>query len=343
MDYRFVKTLRRPTVGISGSFGRGNYGDELFVKNYVHWFGGWSDLQLLTALPRQPYLRGFARARVDAVDSVIIGGGDLILPHLERIDQDFIDLAFLRGPVHIAGVGVAQSSTPSHEATLKKWQRFMQDDNIKSIAMRDEGSADWVRTQLKPRIKVDSVPDLAFSLPLPDVNRPEGPPIIGLVTRFARAASEYRLMAETARKLKEKGWQVHHIIGGVGRHGMKDYEAAKALELDGKTVVYTENLNELTQALGRCSLLLSMKLHTSLVAARYRVPVVAVSNSYKLGKLMEAFGTPDYFIDPMDPVLIETVLNGIERPDDERVGKLEQDSRAYMERLIARVQSGLSP
>lgn len=29
----------RPKIGITGSLGRGNYGDELYVKTYQYWFG----------------------------------------------------------------------------------------------------------------------------------------------------------------------------------------------------------------------------------------------------------------------------------------------------------------
>ena len=65
----------KPKIGITGSFGRGNYGDELFVKTYQHWLGSWADLSLLTGLQKKFYGRISGDARVDEVDAVILGGG----------------------------------------------------------------------------------------------------------------------------------------------------------------------------------------------------------------------------------------------------------------------------
>lgn len=181
----------RPKIGITGSFGRGNYGDELYVRNYQHWFGSWADLYLLTGLPRPVYFREFGESYVDLMDAVVLGGGDLLCPYRREIDKDFINPTYLRRPVHVAGIGVERNRPDIEPTVLRRWTKFLTDPAIHSISTRDPGSAEWICDHVKPSVPVSSHPDLVCALPLPAATRPEGPPILGLTTRHIKHPKEY--------------------------------------------------------------------------------------------------------------------------------------------------------
>src|SRR5690606_17800907 len=128
-----------------------------------------------------------------------------------------------------------------------------------------------------PSVSVNAHPDLVCALPLPQVTRPKGPPILGLVTRHIKDPKEYRLLEDVSRQMMAQGWRVRLIIGGVGNHGQKDFENAQFLQVPGKESIYSQELDDISRALGECSLLLSMKLHTTLVATMYGVPTICVN------------------------------------------------------------------
>lgn len=316
----------RPRLGITGSFGRGNFGDELYIKTYEHWFGGWADLHLLSGLPTPPYLRSYADAYVDLVDAVVLGGGDLISPYLPHISHDFINASYLRRPVHVVGIGVQRNRPDIDVSVLKRWREFLTHASISSISMRDPGSRDWVKEHLCPTVPVTSHPDIVCALPLPEVQTPEGAPILGVVTRHVQSGDNYVQLAKVMSDLGARGWRVRHIIGGVGPHGKKDLENSRFLDAPGKEVVYTEDLDEISIALGECSLVLSMKLHTTIVATMYGVPTVSVNPVVKARQFMRMVGAEDYVVAPLDPQLGTIIDAGVPAPDPDVLAKLRKDA-----------------
>ncbi|WP_211215815.1 polysaccharide pyruvyl transferase family protein [Microbacterium indicum] len=323
----------RPRVGIAGSFGRGNYGDELYVKTYEHWFGEWADVHMLAGLPSQAYLTQFADSYVDLMDAVVLGGGDLICPYASRVSHDFVNPAYLRRPVHVAGIGVQANRPEVDPAILDRWKLFLTDPAIASITTRDEGSRGWIEEYLNVSVPISSHPDLVCALPLPRATAPAGAPIVGLVTRHVQSGDNYAQLAEIARELKSRGWRVRHIIGSVGAHGKKDLENSKLLQVDDKETVCVEDLDEISRALGECSLVLSMKLHTTIVASMYGVPTVAVNPVVKAKQFMRALEREDLVFHPLDPALRARVLNGVEAPDAGRVSALREGASAAMRAL----------
>lgn len=306
-----LRRLLRPRIGITGSLARGNYGDELYVRVYEHWLGQWADLTLLTGIFRPKYFRTVRNNQVDAVDAVVLGGGDLLCPYRTTIDPDFVNPMYLRRPVHVAGIGVERNRPEIDEAVLARWQKFLTDPSIRSISTRDPGSAQWISEHVHPRVDVVSHPDLVCALPLPPATRPKGAPILGLVTRHIKSPREYKLMAEAASRLAAEGWRIRHIIGGVGTHGQRDFENAEALKVDGKETIHTENLDDISRALGECSLVLSMKLHTTIVATMYGVPTICVNPVIKARAFMESIGRGDLAVDSNDERLLEIIHEGV--------------------------------
>lgn len=327
----------KPKIGITGSFGRGNYGDELYVKNYQYWLGSWADLYLLAGRPQPHYLRDFGNRFVGMMDAIVLGGGDLLCPYRPNIDRDFIDQAYLRRPVHVAGIGVERNRDDIDPLAVDKWRRFLTHKNIRSITMRDPGSAEWIREHVRPSVAVESHPDLVCALPLPIATRTKGAPILGITTRHIKNPKEYRLLQEIAVDLMAKGWRVQHIIGGVGKHGAKDFENARQLEVPGKETVYSEDLDDISRALGACSLVLSMKLHTTLVSVMYGVPTICVNPVVKARAFMRSVGLEDLVLRSTDRKLVGIIDKGVRAPDQAEIQRLRREASDAMRALSQRL------
>lgn len=329
--------MLKPRVGITGSYARGNYGDELYVRVLEHWLGSWADLTLLTGLSRPSYFRDLRQGQVDAVDAVVLAGGDLLCPYRPRIDPDFINPMYLARPVHVVGIGVERNRPDVDPVVLGKWKRFLNHESIQSISTRDPGSAQWMTEHIRPAGQVLSHPDLVCALPLPPAQRPSGAPILGLVTRHIKDPKEYVMMAEVSRRLMAQGWRVRHIIGGVGVHGQKDLENAAALEVEGKEVVHTEDLDEISIALGECSLLLSMKLHTTLVATMYGVPTICTNPVVKAKAFMRSIGRENLAIAPNDARLLSIIEEGVPEVPMNEVEVLRTEAIQTLKSLSSRI------
>ena len=327
-------TNLKPKIGLTGSFGRGNYGDELYLQNYEYWFGEFADLFLLSGLPRKSYLRRFSWNLVDMMDAVVLGGGDLLVPHRFPIDADFVDPAYRRKPLHIACIGVQRTTKDQDPRVIERWKKVLKHQNIRTISTRDSGSAEWIEDYIKPNLPISSHPDMICALPLPDTSKPEGAPVLGIITRHVADPKQYVQLEKIGKKLIDQGWIVHHIIGGVGGHGKKDFENAKFLNIPGKEVIYSEDLDDISRALGACSLVLSFKLHTTLVSVMYGVPTICVNPVVKAKAFMKSVGLEHLVFSATDLKLSEMIEKGVpDAPDPLKVEKLKLEASSFMRSL----------
>lgn len=332
-----LRGLLKPRVGITGSLARGNYGDELFVRTYEHWLGQWADLTLLTGIHRPWYFRELRTAQVDLMDAVVLGGGDLLCPYREWIDPDFINPMYLRRPVHVAGIGVERDRPDIDPSVVERWTEFLTDSSVRSISTRDRDSAQWITEQIGPEVSVESHADLVCALPLPPVERSAGKPILGIVTRYIRDPKDYRQLEEIASAYIAKGWHVRHIIGGVEDHGRRDLENSEQLRVEGKETFHSNYLDDITRALGECSLLLSMKLHTTIVATMYGVPTVCIHPVAKTRAFMAAIGRDELVVEPTDPRLLELLESGVPDVPMDKVEQLRDQAVGYLKELSQRI------
>jgi polysaccharide pyruvyl transferase WcaK-like protein len=327
----------RPRIGITGSFGRGNYGDELYVKTYQYWLGPWADLFLQTARRGPSYFRDLGRANLRTMDAVVLGGGDLLCPYRSHISPDFINPAYLQRPVHVAGIGVERNRDEIDPDVLARWKSFLTHPSIRSISMRDPGSRKWVEEHIAPAVPVGEHPDLVCALPLPVVARPSGPPILGLVTRHIKQPSEYEQIIAICRTMMERGWRVRHIIGGVGDHGKKDLENSRHVVLPGKETMHSRELDDISRALGECSQVLSMKLHTTIVATMYGVPTISVNPVVKAKAFMRSIGRETLAIAPHRPELAAMFDKEIPPVPMDQVERLRGEASQALRALSQRI------
>jgi polysaccharide pyruvyl transferase WcaK-like protein len=121
--------------------------------------------------------------------------------------------------------------------------------------------------------------------------------IFGLVTRKQKPGSiGWKNVANLCDRAKMLGYRLRLIILGTGPVGEEDREGAKEFEYPGLEVVTSEDVNDLTRAIGECTVLASMKFHGCVVAFMYGVPTIGLittdkfRNFYKLTERPELLG-----------------------------------------------------
>lgn len=334
----------RRSVGIVGFFGHGNYGDELFLDVFKQYLGADFDLSIIPDLESRPYFSRPVEEKVADVDAIVMGGGDLI--QRWNMDPRYFDLNYLKKPLYVAGVGVpVYQNSDKHEEKphiIARLQRFFGNANVRMIGMRDDFGANWIRTKLSPTAPVLSEPDIVCSLDLPPVEKPKGLPILGIVTRQRRVTTpdDYSRLEELAEHAKRRGFRIRHIILGTGSVGERDLANAPALRVSDKELVHSENLEDLTRAIGECTVLASMKFHGTVVATMYGVPSIVLVPTNKNRNFMARIGRDDLVASHNSDKLLEIFgMNGPEPIAPADVEMLRTRSTAFMEDLRGRLLS----
>lgn len=316
---RRANPWRRPRVGLVGFYGWGNYGDELFHRVYEEHLGEHVDLRVLHDRLEPPYFSGPVARAVDAVDAVVIGGGDLVIPW--QLSALYWQRAYLRRPVFVTGVGVPQRTRRPHASpqAMQALRAFFAHPNVRQISARDEKSARWIERNLRPGVPVRRTADLVCALSLPPASPPPGPPVLGVVTRARRWVDDYAALEALARRAVDRGMRVRHIVLGTGRVGERDAGDAARLGLPGRELVVADDLDTLSRAIGECRVLASMKFHGSVVAAMYGVPSLVLVTTAKNRRFFTRLGRPDLIVglgaadlpdrldplpDPIDPAAV---------------------------------------
>lgn len=294
----FERRPGAPKVGIGGFFGYGNYGDELFLEVFREHLGEAFELQVLPDELESPYFSTPVEKRVKEVQAIVIGGGDLVQPW--NIDRRYFHGAYLEKPVFLAGLGVpiraASSGQTEKPHIVERYRNFFGHPNVRFINARDKQSADWIRSKTEPRVDVIESPDLVCGLTLPEVVRDSANPILGIVTRHRpghEQDDDYSRLAELGEYAKSEGWRIRHIILGSGIVGERDVVNAERLNIPGKDVFHSQDIWDMTRAIGECSTLASMKFHGSVVATMYGIPSMVLIPTSKNRNFMRRMGRDD--------------------------------------------------
>lgn len=333
----------KPKLGIVGFFGHGNYGDELFLQVFEQYFGEHFDLVIIPDLPTKPYFSTPVEERVAGVDAILIGGGDLIRPW--SLDERYFHKAYLTKPVYMVGLGVPiRASDPSlndRPHVTRRYQSFFQHPSVQFVGLRDDASRDWVVSNLAPRAETVSVPDIVCALDLPTpARRDAAAPILGIATRLRPNQDEpddYTELARLARAKQAEGWRIRHLILGTGPVGERDRANADDLEIEGKEIFYTEDLDDISRAIGECTALASMKFHGSVVATMYGVPSMVLIPTSKNRSFMRRLGREDLLSVFDDPRLTERFSPTPPAPDAAAVAGLRTAAAALLRDLDRRI------
>ena len=264
-----------------GYYNYGNYGDELFLDVFRQYLSDYEFVFLQDILKRPFYTGGreALQAKVDQVDAVLIGGGDLVIPTYWT-DQYFEE-PFLSKPIFMHGIGVPTWGGEDAKV-VSRLKTFFQSDSIKHIHVRDVESKAWMEQKLAPKVEIVRSPDIVCALKLPEVQKNAESPIFGIITREQRKG-EIRWASVNAlcEKAVSLGYRVRHIVAGSGIIGMDDAEAAKEFPFKDAEHFYSENIEDITKAIGECTVLASMKFHGVVVATMYGIPTIGLITTDK--------------------------------------------------------------
>jgi polysaccharide pyruvyl transferase WcaK-like protein len=330
---------RRPSAGLVGFYGPGNYGDELFLEVFRQHLAGSVDLRVVFDSPARPYFDRPVRDAVREHDAILIGGGDLLVPW--GLGDRYWLPDYLRKPVHIVGVGVP-TWRPAKPAVVERLGAFVRHRNVRSITARDEESAAWIRDNLHPRVGVEAAADLVFALDLPAVERPSGPPILGITVRWRDGGDDYTAVRALAERGRELGYRLRTIVLSTGRVRALDEQAFDALAIDGPDVerVASDDLATLTRAIGECTMLASHKFHGTVVATAYGIPAISMSTTDKNRNLLRRLGRADLVCGFDDPTLPDHLVRAPTPPDMAVRAAMAQAATDALARLRSRLLAG---
>jgi polysaccharide pyruvyl transferase WcaK-like protein len=332
-------TRGRPSVGLVGFYGPGNYGDELFREVFQGHLAAVLDVDVLFDSPTRPYFQRPVRDAVRAHDAVVIGGGDLLVPW--GLGDRYWLPDYLRRPVHIVGIGVP-TWRPAKPAVVEQLGQFVRHRNVRSIVARDEESAGWIRDNLRPRVDVETAADLVFALDLPSVDRPSDPPILGITVRWRDGNDDYAAVRAMAARGRDLGYRLRTIVLSIGDVRALDERAFEALAIDGPDVerVASDDLAVLTRSIGECTMLASHKFHGTVVATAYGIPAISMSTTDKNRNLMRRLGRPEFVCAFDDPTLPDRLTRTPTPPDPAARAAMVQAATQALATLRSRLLAG---
>lgn len=276
-----------PHVGLVGFYGYGNYGDELFLEALTSAFGPSIDVKSLMG-PSWLRLPALRRGVLDS-DVVVIGGGDLLRPWaVTRYWRPIL----LRRPVFVAGVGVPTWGGTNPDV-VDRMRTFFRHRNVRGIAARDKQSAAWIRDSLDPKVPVRVTPDLVCSLDLPTAPRPGGSPIFGVSVRRRETRDDLTQVRRLCQRAISMGYRLRRIILATGRVREHDIEATAALGFEDTELISSNDLDEISRAIGECTVFATMKFHGVVVATMCGVTPIAMMPSAKTRNFIADIGRPD--------------------------------------------------
>ena len=203
------------------------------------------------------------------------------------------------------------------------------------VTVRDEWSLEYMNKHF-PKKNTRCYPDMVFSLPeemIPDVRREN---MLGIAVRGTADCESLARIADSY--IAEAGGEVTVMCFDSGAEN--DFHAAQRVrgmssEKDKIKIVQYETISDMLCAMKRCSVILSERLHASVLAARMGIPFVPVSYSkktvcalskagfagemYRSGNLSES-GVTGSLLNPQEFKLNPDVVSGAA----EHIGKFKE-------------------
>ena len=323
-------STRLPDVGLAGYYGFGNYGDEMFRTCFELGLPDFR-LRMMHDMPRRPFFLGDKAARVRRVDAVLIGGGDLVIPGYWN--GLYFEEEYLEKPVFIHGVGVPR--TGGDAKVIDRLRAFVQHANLRYFNVRDVESRDWIEKHLKPRCEVEVSPDIVFGFDLP-APRPTGAGSrLALVTRMTKGGTpeDFQPLRALTQEARRRGIHVSLVIAGAGQIADDDYADAVTRGLAVAEIVSCETMEDVTEAITACDIVVSMKFHGCVIGILAGRPTFGLLKSDKFVNLYRYLGLETMIMSYNDPK-VATLLDIPARAiDADNLAALQRGAKAAMARL----------
>ncbi|MCE3026008.1 polysaccharide pyruvyl transferase family protein [Salinicola sp. DM10] len=283
--------MRKPKIGLVGYFGWGNYGDELFMRVHNQFLSERYDLEVVHDSLDEPYFSTSAIEGLKDFDGFLIGGGDLVNPN--AVSSLYWRNEYLEKPVFVHGIGCPNLKVKQSKA-LSFFHGFFSHPSVKHICLRDVESKQYFDSVINPAVETVTYPDSVFAMNIPTVSRKISDKVLGVVLRSHKSlVGEYEQVRKAVDEAKSLGYRVRIIVAAFGKLGEGDLAVSNEFSRDDEEVFYSDDLMELSKALGECSLVLSMKFHALVVGTMYGVPVIQMSSTQKNRNLFRYLQRPD--------------------------------------------------
>jgi polysaccharide pyruvyl transferase WcaK-like protein len=325
----------RPVVGVVGFYGHGNYGDELFLEVFREHLGADFDLRSLLDPANATSIARRLGSGIRQADAILIGGGDILIPWSSG--SRYWERTYLRRPVFVAGIGVPMWRQPRPDV-VEQLRSFFGHPSVRFIGTRDPESSAWIEEQLRPTAPVATSPDLVCGLTLPPVERPAGQPIFGVAVRSRKQPDDLSHVRRLCERAVELGYRVRRIVLATGAVRARDEVATAGLDLPDTELVATDDLDEISRAIGECSAMTSMKFHGVVAATMYGVPAIAIMPTTKTRNFMRRIGRPDLLAAYSNPELPSFLVPDLAPIADETRELLRAGAVAHLAELRERIR-----
>jgi polysaccharide pyruvyl transferase WcaK-like protein len=283
--------VKKPKIGLVGYFGWGNFGDELFVEAHKNYLADKYELEVVHDQLEQPYFSDVGLKNLKGFDGFLIGGGDLLNPN--AVSSLYWRKEYLEKPVFVYGIGCPNLKVKQSNS-LNYFHEFFSSSSVKHICLRDIESKKYFDDIVKPAIATVTYPDAVFALDLPSIKNDAKDKLLGVVLRSHQSLiGEYEQVRKAVDEAKILGYRVRIIVAAFGKLGEADAIVSHSFAANNEEVFYSNNLYEICEALGECSLILSMKFHALVVGTTYGVPVIQLSSTQKNRNLFRYMQRPD--------------------------------------------------
>lgn len=281
----YTQRTSRSRIGLVGCFGWGNFGDELFFRQWSTQLKSFDTFRANDLLEK-PYFSRSAKLVAAEADVLVIGGGDLI--RTESISSLYWNRAWTQRPLIVSGVGVAEESGVDRPDVIPRLRDFFHSADLLSLSARDPISQDWIVRHLEPPVPVRVVPDLAFAVEgvrrCGDIERQQSIPVVGLALNKLCTDSD-TLLANALIDAHLKG-EIHLRILALafGHQLVLERAILDKLSLRRPIEVF-DTVEDMIRAISELDLLYSAKFHGLVVAARMGIPSRSLSSTSKAKNL----------------------------------------------------------
>ena len=333
----------KPTIGLAGFYGYGNYGDELFLDVWHKYLSKNFNLKILHDLEFKPYFSGdFSSSAFNQLSGIVIGGGDILQPW--NIDPRYWNTDFLQKPIWIAGVGVplrANSQQQEKPNIMKKMIEFLENDQVKSIHLRDEVGFKWLQKRISNSDKIAWSPDIVTTLKPEFFNQQKiclPKKQLGIIVRSRKGHEEtdnFEYIERFINRAYRQNWQINIIVLANGRTMQADYLSALRLDPDADCrIILSKSIYELTSTLMQQDALLSMKFHGTVAAMMAGIPSVVGVTTLKNREFMKQIGKTELTVGFQSPALDDLDVNTLQGANQSDIQNVYDRANSYMESLV---------
>lgn len=304
-----LKYKPKDTVALVGYYAYGSFGDELILKAFLQkLYAEGKEVIVLSRSPRHTSSSltyksvgkfNLVSVLLSAFSSteLIIGGGGLFNRSNTRSYLYYTTLCLLwkvfKRKVHVSRVGIEKG------ALKKKLNRFLLGVLLKSadtFSVRDPLSYDEVtryfgkmsgKVSLQPDIVVEyfKTNEKCFNA----FSALEKKKIVGItVTRVPNL--DYSNLVETIKKFASEGYSIRYFVSNIGEDLEFTKHFSELYKLPGEIITFQDsssNIDDFCKSIVECEIVISMRLHVSIVASECGSRCIVVPWNSKLCALAE--------------------------------------------------------